>query len=163
MQNTTEEYRKLSERETKSVACSTEDLPTSEDRVERSVSSHGFVDAGYQGRRAVAGYGFVNGSVEGFIPKEPYSQSAEDVGPQNYGYGPSKRQMPPSQHHPEGPSGTQTSSVPGSPARRHVVSRGSVQGPSGRGSAQGYQLPPTPPSGGRGSRGRRNSAGGRLV
>jgi len=30
---------------------------------------------------------------------------------------------------------------------------------SGRGSAQGYQLPPTPPSGGRGSRARRNSAG----
>ena len=42
------------------------------------------------------------------------------------------------------------------------MSRGSVNGTSGRGSAQGYQLPPTPPSGGRANRGRRSSAGGRY-
>ena len=36
LQKTTEKYRELSERETKSVACSTEDLPTMEERFDRS-------------------------------------------------------------------------------------------------------------------------------
>ena len=158
LSNTTEKYRELSQRETKSVACSTEDLPTNEERLERTASGYGFVDAGMQGGRTMSGYGFVNGSLEGPLPRGHHSQSAENFGPQNNGYGPPTKKMPP-----EGPSRSQTPSVPGSPARRHVMSRGNLQGVSGRGSAQGYQLPPTPPSGGRGSRGRRNSAGGRSV
>lgn len=36
LQNTTDKYRELSERETNSVACSTEDLPTMEERFEGS-------------------------------------------------------------------------------------------------------------------------------
>ena len=158
LQNTTQKCRELSERETTSVACSTEDLPTNEERVEHAASGYGFADVGSQGARAVSGFGFVNSSVEGSIPQGPYSQSAEELGPQNSEYAPPRKHLPP-----EGPSRTQTPSVPGSPARRHVMSRESAQGASGRGSAQGYQLPPTPPSGGRGSRGRRNSAGGGYV
>lgn len=154
LQNAREQYRKISERETKSVACCTQDLPTNDDRIERSTYDYAFVDVGKQ---PVSGYGFVNGSVEGPFPKGPHSQSTEDLRPQSNGYGPLRKQMPL-----EGHSRTQTPSVPGSPARRHVISRGGVQGASGKASAQGYQLPPTPPSGGRGSRGRRNSASGRY-
>ena len=155
LQNTTEKYRKLSQRETKSVACSTEDLPTNEERIQRNVSGYGFVDVGNQGGRT---HGYVNGFVEGPLSKGPYSQGTEELEAQNNGFVPPRKHMPP-----EGPSRNQTPSVSGSPARRHVMSRGSVQGASGRASSQGYQLPPTPPSGGRGSRGRRNSAGGRYV
>ena len=158
LKNTTEKYKELSERETKSVACCTEDLPTNEERVERNGPSYGFTGVNTQGAKTVPGYGFVNSSVEGPLLKGPYPQGAEDLGAQNNGFIPSSKYVPP-----EGPSRNQIGSVPGSPARRHVMSRGSVQGTSGRGSAQGYQLPPTPPSGGRGSRGRRNSAGGRYV
>ena len=56
LQNTTEKYRELSQRETKSVACSTEDLPTNEERIQRNVSGYGFVDVGNQGGRT---HGFV--------------------------------------------------------------------------------------------------------
>lgn len=162
LQNTTEKYRELSERETKSVACSTEDLPTNEERFDRNTSGYCDGDAVPQGPLSAGEKtGSVNGSVEGPLFKGPLAERAEYLGPQNNGYVPHRRQATPSQHQPEGPSRAQAPSVPGSPARRHVMSRGSVNGTSGRGSAQGYQLPPTPPSGGRGSRGRRNSAGGR--
>ena len=154
LKNTTEKYKELSERETKSVACCTEDLTTNEERVEQNGPSYGCAGVNTQGARTVPGYGFVNSSVEGPLLKGPYPQGSEDLGAQNNGFIPSRKYVPP-----EGPSRNQAGSVPGSPARRHVMSRGT----SGRGSAQGYQLPPTPPSGGRGSRGRRNSAGGRYV
>ncbi|KAJ7380185.1 Coiled-coil domain-containing protein 13 [Desmophyllum pertusum] len=163
LQNTTEKYRELTQRETKSVACSTVDLPTNEERFDRAASGYGVVDVSNQGPGSVGpipAYGYVNGSVEGPLSKGPLAERAEDSGAQNNGYMPHRRQATPSQHQPEGPSRTQVPSVPGSPARRHVRSRGSASGMSGKGSAQGYQLPPTPPSGGRGSRGRRNSAGG---
>ena len=116
LKNTTEKYRELSQRETKSVACSTEDLPTNEERVERAASAYGFVDAGLQGGRTMSSYGFVNGSLEGPLPKGPHSQSAENFGPQNNEYGPPTKKMPP-----DGPSRIQIPSVPGSPARRHVI------------------------------------------
>ena len=158
LKNTTEKYKELSERETKSVACCTEDLTTNEERVEQNGPSYGCAGVNTQGARTVPGYGFVNSSVEGPLLKGPYPQGAEDLGAQNNGFIPSRKYVPP-----EGSSRNQIGSVPGSPARRHVMSTGSVQGTSGKGSAQEYQLPPTPPSGGRGSRGRRNSAGGRYV
>ena len=152
IQNTTEKYKELSERETKSVACSTEDLLTNEERFNSST----VVDAASQdpiSRVPIPVNGFVHGSAE----------RSEHVALENNGYIPHRRQASPLQHHPEGANRTQVSSVPGSPARRHVMSRGNVNGTSGRSSAQGHQLPPTPPSGGRGSRGRRNSVGGRYV
>ena len=158
LKNSTEKYKELSERETKSVACCTEDLPTNQERVEHNGPSCGFTGVNTQGTRTVPGYGFVNSSVEGPLLKGPYPQGAEDSGAQSNGFISSRKYVPP-----EEPSRNQIGSVPGSPARRHVMSRGSVQGASGRRSAQGYQLPPTPPSGGRGSRGRRNSAGGRYL
>lgn len=148
------------------MACSTVDLPTNEERFDRAASGYGVVDVSNQGPGSVGPipvYGYVNGSVEGPLSKGPLAERAEDLGAQNNGYMPHRRQATPSQHQPEGASRTQAPSVPGSPARRHVMSRGSASGMSGKGSAQGYQLPPTPPSGGRGSRGRRNSAGGRYV
>ena len=155
LKNTTEKYKELSERETKSVACCTEDLPTNEERFEQNGPSYGFTGVNTQGTRTVPGY---VSSVEGPWLNEPYPQGAEDLGAQSNGFIPSRKYV-----RPEEPSRNQIGSVPGSPARRHVMSRGSVQGTSGRRSAQGYQLPPTPPSGGRGSRGRRNTAGGRYV
>ena len=166
LQNTTEKYRELSERETKSVACSTEDLPTNDERFDRNASGYCDGDPVHQGPLSggvIPVYGSVNGSVEGPLFKGPLAERAENVGPQNNGHMPHRRGATPMQQQLEGASRTQAPSIPGSPARRHVMSRGSVNGTSGRGSAQGYQLPPTPPSGGRGSRGRRSSAGGRYA
>ena len=163
LQNTTEKYRKLSERETKSVACSTEDLPTMEERFDKSTPRY---DNGPQGPLfggTTPVYGSVNGSVEGPLYRGPFADGVENGGIQNNVHVPHKGHAKPSQIQREGPSRTQVSTVSGSPNRRHVMSRGSVNGTSGRGSAQGYQLPPTPPSGGRGSRGRRNSAGNRCT
>ena len=155
LQNATAKFRQLTERETKSVACSTADLPTDEENSDRTT----------------VGYVVANGSFEDPSSKSIFPQScAEPSGAQTKGHIlqsrtdtlPQRDQRPPSLHQSEVPSSrTPTASVPGSPARRNVVPKGSLQGPSGRGSAQGYNLPPTPPSGGRGSRGRRNSAGGR--
>lgn len=163
LQNTTEKYRELSERETKSVACSTEDLPTMEERFDGSTPHYDDASQGplYRGKTPV--YSSVNGSVEGPLFRGPFADGVENGGPQNNVHVPHKGHANPSQIQREGPSRTQVSLVPGSPNRRHLVSRGSVNGMSGRGSAQGYQLPPTPPSGGRGSRGRRNSAGNRYT
>lgn len=158
LQNTTEKYRELSERETKSVACSTEDLPTMEERFDSSAPrcDDAPQEPSYRGTTPV--YGSMNGSVQGPLFRGPFAERVENGGPQNNVHVPN-----PSQLQREGPSRTHVSSVPGSPNRRHLVSRGSVNGMSGRASAQGYQLPPTPPSGGRGSRGRRNSAGNRYT
>ena len=161
LEYTTQKYRELTERETKSVACNTEDLPTNEERFDRNTSK--YCDGEVLPQGPISGYGSVNGSVEGPLFKGPPAGGAINFGPQNNGYVPHKRQATSSQHQPEGSNRVQTPSVPGSPARRHVMSRGSVNGTSGRSSAQGYQLPPTPPSGGRGSRGRRSSAGGRYM
>ena len=163
LQNTTEKYRELSERETKSVACSTEDLPTVEERFDRSTPRYDDASQGPLYRGTTTVYSSVNGSVEGPLFRGPFADKVENGGPQNNVHVPHKGHANPSQLQREGPSRTQVSSVPGSPNRRHVMSRGSVNGTSGRGSAQGYQLPPTPPSGGRGSRGRRNSAGNRYT
>lgn len=147
LQNTNERYKELSERETKSVACGTEDLPTNEERLNNNTAPQ---------EPVLKGPLLVNGFVEG----GPHAERAEHVGLQNNSYMSHNRQGNPSQHHPEGPRRTQGYSVPGSPVRRHVMSRGSINGTPGRNSAHGNQLPPTPPSGGRGSRGRRNSVGG---
>ena len=163
LQSTTEKYRELSERETKSVACSTEDLPTMEEQFDRSTPRYDDAPQGPLNRGTTPVYGSVNGSVEGPLFRGPFTERVENNGPQNNVHVPHKGHATPSQLQREGPSRTQVSSVPGSPNRRHLVSRGSVNGMSGRGSAQGYQLPPTPPSGGRGSRGRRNSAGNRYM
>jgi len=158
LQNTTEKYRELSERETKSVACSTEDLQTMEERLDRSVPRYDDAPQGPLYRGTTPVYGSVNGSVESPLFRGPFADSVENGGPQNNMHATHKGHATASQLQ-RGPSRTQVSSVPGSPNRRHLVSRTSVNGMSGRGSAQGYQLPPTPPSGGRGSRARRNSAG----
>ena len=160
LQNTTEKYRELSERETKSVACSTEDLQTMEERFDRSTPRYDDCPQGPLYRGTTPVHGSVNGSVEEPLFRGPFAERVENGGPQNNV--PHKGQATPSKLQREGPGRTQAPSVPGGPNRRHVMSRGSVNGMSGRGSAQGYQLPPTPPSGGRGSRGRRNSAGGRY-
>ena len=149
LKTTTEKYREFAERESKSVACSTEDLLTTDESARLSTQYYGF--AAQENRSA-----FANGLIE--EPRGPRPQSTEYFGPQNNGY-----EMHRKQEAPEGPVRNQTPSVCGSPARRNVLSRASVQGLSGRSSAQGYQLPPTPPSAGRGSRGRRNSAGGRYA
>ncbi|XP_068715968.1 coiled-coil domain-containing protein 13-like [Montipora foliosa] len=154
LKSTTEEFKVLTERERKSVACSTEDLPTTEERVEGFTPGYGFGDGGGQGRTAASERGFVNGLMEPF-QRGPLPLSAENFVPQNNGSGMHRKHI-----NLEGLSKTQTSSVTGSITRRNVTSNASLQGLSGRGSSQGYQLPPTPPSGGRGSRGRRNSAGG---
>lgn len=161
LQNTTEKYRELSERETKSVACSTEDLQTMEERLDRSAPRYDDAPQGPLYRGTTPVYGSVNGFVEGPLFRGPFADSVENGGPQNNVHVTHKGHATASQLQREGPSRTQVSSVPGSPNRRHLVSRTSVNGMSGRGSAQGYQLPPTPPSGGRGSRARRNSAGNR--
>ncbi|XP_015774239.1 PREDICTED: coiled-coil domain-containing protein 13-like isoform X3 [Acropora digitifera] len=150
LKTTTEKYREFAERESKSVACSTEDLLTTDERARLSTQYYGFAA---QENRSPLQHGFPNGLIE--EPRGPRPQSTEYFGPQNNGY-----EMHRKQEAPEGPVRNQTPSVCGSPARRNVLSRASVQGLSGRSSAQGYQLPPTPPSAGRGSRGRRNSAGG---
>lgn len=163
LQSTTEKYRELSERETKSVACSTEDLPTMEERFDRSTPRCDVAPQGPLYRGTTPVYGSMNGSVEGQLFRGPLAERVENGGPQNNVHVPHKGHVNPSQLQREGPSRTPVSSVPGSPNRRHLVSRGSVNGVSGRASAQGYQLPPTPPSGGRGSRGRRNSAGNRYT
>ena len=149
LKTTTEKYREFAERESKSVTCSTEDLLTTDESARRSTQYYGF--AAQENRSA-----FANDLIED--PRGPRPQSTEYFGPQNNGY-----EMHRKQEAPEGPVRNQTPSVCGSPARRNVLSRASVQGLSGKSSAQGYQLPPTPPSAGRGSRGRRNSAGGRYV
>ncbi|XP_068720551.1 coiled-coil domain-containing protein 13-like [Montipora capricornis] len=154
LKSTTEKFKVLTERERKSVACSTEDLPTTEERVEGFTPGYGFGDGGGQGRTAASERGFVNGLMEPF-QRGPLPLSAENFVPQNNGSGMHRKHI-----NLEGLSKTQTSSVTGSITRRNVTSNASLQGLSGRGSSQGYQLPPTPPSGGRGSRGRRNSAGG---
>lgn len=146
LKTTTEKYREFAERESKSVACSTEDLLTTDESARLSTQYYGF--AAQENRSA-----FANDLIE--EPRGPRPQSTEYFGPRNNGY-----EMHRKQEAPEGPVRNQTPSVCGSPARRNVLSRASVQGLSGRSSAQGYQLPPTPPSAGRGSRGRRNSAGG---
>ena len=65
LKNTTEKYKELSERETISVACCTEDLTTNEERVEQNGPSYGCAGVNTQGARTVPGYGFVNSSVEG--------------------------------------------------------------------------------------------------
>ncbi|XP_068716085.1 coiled-coil domain-containing protein 13-like [Montipora foliosa] len=154
LKSTTEKFKVLTERERKSVACSTEDLPTTEERVEGFTPGYGFGDGGGQGRTAASERGFVNGLMEPF-QRGPLPLSAENFVPQNNGSGMHRKHI-----NLEGLSKTQTSSVTGSITRRNVTSNASLQGLSGRGSSPGYQLPPTPPSGGRGSRGRRNSAGG---
>lgn len=161
LQSTMEKYRELSERETKSVACSTEDLPTMEERFDRSTPRYDHAPQGPLYRGTTPVYGSVNGSVEGPLFRGPFDERVENGGHQNNVLVPNKGQATPSQLQREGSSRTQVSSVPGSPNRRHLMSRGSVNGTSGRSSAQGYKLPPTPPNGGRGSRGRRNSAGSR--
>ena len=153
LKTTTEKYREFSERESKSVACSTEDLLTTDESVRRSTQYYGFAA---QENRSASEHGFANDLIG--EPRGPRPQSTEYFGPQNNGY-----EMHRKQEAPEGPARNQTPSVCGSPARRNVLSRASVQGLSGKSSAQGYQLPPTPPSAGRGSRGRRNSAGGRYA
>lgn len=158
LQNTNAKYKELCERETISVACGTEDLPTNEERLNNNI----FENAAPH-EPVCKGPLPVNGHVEGALSNGPHVERAERVGLQNNSYMSNKRQVTPSQYHSEGPVRTQGPSVPGSPVRRHVMSRGSASGTSGRNSAQGYQLPPTPPSGGRGSRGRRNSVGGRHV
>ena len=171
LQSTTEKYRELSDRETKSVACSTEDLSTMEERFDRSTRLCDDAPQSPLYRGITPVYGSMNGSVEGPLFRGPFAERVENGfaervengRPQNNVHVPHKGHMNPSQPHREGASRTQVSSVPGSPNRRHVASRGSVNGMSGRPSAQGYQLPPTPPSGGRGSRGRRNSAGNRYT
>ncbi|XP_044178708.1 coiled-coil domain-containing protein 13-like isoform X2 [Acropora millepora] len=150
LKTTTEKYREFAERESKSVACSTEDLLTTDESARRSAQFYGIAA---QENRSPLQHGFANGLIE--EPRGPRPQSTEYFGPRNNGY-----EMHRKQEAPEGPVRNQTPSVCGSPARRNVLSRASVQGLSGRSSAQGYQLPPTPPSAGRGSRGRRNSAGG---
>lgn len=156
-----EKYRELSERETRSVACSTEDLPTMEERFDRSTPRYDHAPQDPLYRRTTPVYGSVNGSVEGPLFRGPFDGRLENGGHQNNVPVPNKRQATPSQLQREEPSRTQVSSVPGSPNRRHLMSRGSLNDTSGRRSTQGYKLPPTPPSGGRGSRGRRNSAGSR--
>ena len=161
LQSTMEKYRELSERETKSVACSTEDLPTMEERFDRSTPRYDHAPQGPLYRGTTPVYGSVNGSVEGPLFRGPFDERVENGGHQNNVPVPNKGQATPSQLQREGSSRTQVSSVPGSPNRRHLMSRGSVNGTSGRSSAQGYKLPPTPPNGGRGSWGRRNSAGSR--
>ena len=95
LKNTTEKYKELSERETKSVACRTEDLTTNEERVEQNGPSYGCAGVNTQGARTVPGYGFVNSSVEGPLLKGPYPQSAEDLGAQNNGFIPSRKYVPP--------------------------------------------------------------------
>ena len=153
LKTTTEKYKEFSERESKSVACSTEDLLTTDESARRSTQCYEFAA---QESGSALEHGFANDLIE--EPRGPRSQSTECFGPQNNGY-----EMHRNQEAPEGPIRNQTASVYGSPARRNVLSRASVQGLSGKSSAQGYQLPPTPPSAGRGSRGRRNSAGGRYA
>lgn len=154
LKSTTEKFKVLTERERKSVACSTEDLPTTEERVEGFTPGYGFGDGGGQGRTTASEQGFVNGLMEPF-QRGPLPLSAENFVPENNGSGMHRKHMIL-----EGLGKTQTPSVTGIITRRNTTSNASLQGLSGRGSAHGYQLPPTPPSGGRGSRGRRNSAGG---
>jgi hypothetical protein len=51
--------------------------------------------------------------------------------------------------------------APGTPNRRNVPLKNGLQSPLSRNSRAGYTLPPTPPSAGRQSRGRRNSTSSR--
>ena len=108
---------------------------TTDESARRSAQNYGF--AAQENRSA-----FANDLIE--ESRGPRPQSTEYFGPQNNGY-----EMHRKQEAPEGPVRNQTPSVCGSPARRNVLSRASIQGLSGRSSAQGYQLPPTPPSAGR--------------
>ena len=74
LQNTNEKYKELCERETKSVACGTEDLPTNEERL----NNNSFENAAPH-EPVCKGPLPVNGRVEGALSNGPHVERAERV------------------------------------------------------------------------------------
>lgn len=147
--------------ETVSVGCNTENLSTQDERGitnDFSVNTSTARDSGSPlvGHQSEGpwvgsqGRSSANPHPRGALPHygtESHSQSTQG----------------PLTGHQGGPMPNRHQSVPGSPARRNVVSRGGSRSTVSRSSSQGsYHLPPTPPNGERTrSRGRRNSASSR--